>query len=729
MSVVSSEKIFVDPSDEITFIIERILTSDKERIVLVVPQNSIMFSSIVSVQILLRKLLGTKKIMIIVTEDEYGKKIAEKLGFLVVSKVSHITQELWNDSLSRKKRLVEEFNNRFKENEPVEKKIEVNIEETEMEEIGELVNVEEDLRSNPVSDLEIEKENISLNSELVKEVKTINPLIEKEASQIEKLESEEVSINQTNTDLVEDEIKGEKNQEKNLVKSAEREFPTFKKRHETKLSSIGGIEILGGGDIRTYLIEESISNTQINKGEINSRQENIGVNLSSSNNFTNKDFTKVMSKETGLKRFLAGLTKRDQFENRTDKISRLNDNSKRKVNKKRALLFLLIFLVSIFLIIFYLIIFKFSTVNLKVTLKKEDVSASSQVKIDPNVAQIIYNPLTIPGKVITSNKSSLSRTGTADGTGKTGNKAQGTVTLYNFNTSVQVISAGTKLTNSSNNLIYILVSSISLPAAVTGKDGVKTPGKVDDVSISASNFGTNYNISTVVNPINYTIDGFPSTSVSASEFTPIIGGTENNFVSVSADNIKNLANNITPDLQAQILSNLTQLVPDGYQLVQGSITYSTTTQSALPAQDQNAPDKTFNLTMEMVGTGVAISNADLSTAGSYLLINNNVTVPTSYIQSPGNVSVNTLTIPVITNFVNNGKSYSINIASKGSVVKTLTANEIFNNMTGMSTSKANDYLSSQTTVDSFNITYNPSFVPDSLKIIPTEFSRVKISIN
>src|SRR5260221_7348934 len=115
MTSVTSEKIFIDPKEEITFIVERLIDAEKERVVLVVPQNSLLLSSIVSIEILFRKLAKSKKLAIIVTEDEYGQVIATKVGFVVVPKVSHITSELWETALQNKKNLLDALDGRKKE--------------------------------------------------------------------------------------------------------------------------------------------------------------------------------------------------------------------------------------------------------------------------------------------------------------------------------------------------------------------------------------------------------------------------------------------------------------------------------------------------------------------------------------------------------------------------------------------------------------------------------------
>ena len=115
MSITTSEKVFIDPKDEITFVVERILNSEKERVIVVVPQNSLLLSSIVSIDILFRKIAKSKKVAIIVTEDEYGKNIATKVGFVVVAKVSQINPELWDMTRNRKRDALEKMDAKKKE--------------------------------------------------------------------------------------------------------------------------------------------------------------------------------------------------------------------------------------------------------------------------------------------------------------------------------------------------------------------------------------------------------------------------------------------------------------------------------------------------------------------------------------------------------------------------------------------------------------------------------------
>src|SRR6185369_9644645 len=95
MSILTAEKIFIDQKEEITFVIDRILASDKSKVVFIIPQGALILSSPISIKILFKEVAKLRKSAIVVTEDAYGIYIAERVGFVVASKVSQITGESW----------------------------------------------------------------------------------------------------------------------------------------------------------------------------------------------------------------------------------------------------------------------------------------------------------------------------------------------------------------------------------------------------------------------------------------------------------------------------------------------------------------------------------------------------------------------------------------------------------------------------------------------------------
>src|SRR5437879_4032975 len=105
MAITGSDKIFVDVNDEINFVVEKILASERERVILVVPQNAIIISSLVSMKILAKQLAKSKKQLILVTEDAFGLSLAERSGLVAINKVSNIAPEMWEAAQIAKENL------------------------------------------------------------------------------------------------------------------------------------------------------------------------------------------------------------------------------------------------------------------------------------------------------------------------------------------------------------------------------------------------------------------------------------------------------------------------------------------------------------------------------------------------------------------------------------------------------------------------------------------------
>jgi len=98
------EKIFIDLDDEITFVVERIKSSDADRIILVAPDGAGVVSSLVSLKLLAKLIFKASKSLVLVTQDEGGMKFAKRAGIPVVKKIGEISEELWVESEEKLKR-------------------------------------------------------------------------------------------------------------------------------------------------------------------------------------------------------------------------------------------------------------------------------------------------------------------------------------------------------------------------------------------------------------------------------------------------------------------------------------------------------------------------------------------------------------------------------------------------------------------------------------------------
>ena len=90
-----STKIFIDTDNEITFVIEKVLSSRTEKVILVIPDRASLLSSITGLKLIRRVLDKSNKLLIVVTLDEMGAQLCKKAGLCVVSRVGEITEDLW----------------------------------------------------------------------------------------------------------------------------------------------------------------------------------------------------------------------------------------------------------------------------------------------------------------------------------------------------------------------------------------------------------------------------------------------------------------------------------------------------------------------------------------------------------------------------------------------------------------------------------------------------------
>jgi hypothetical protein len=90
-----SAKVFIDTDNEITFILEKILSSKSEKVCLVVPDRAAIFTSISGLKLIKRMLDKSGKLLVLVTLDPNGADLSKKAGLFVVSRVGEITEELW----------------------------------------------------------------------------------------------------------------------------------------------------------------------------------------------------------------------------------------------------------------------------------------------------------------------------------------------------------------------------------------------------------------------------------------------------------------------------------------------------------------------------------------------------------------------------------------------------------------------------------------------------------
>lgn len=660
MAIVSSDKIFVDPKEEINFIIDRALKSEKERIIFVIPQNSILLSSPVSINILYKELSKTNKIAVIVTEDSFGATLSAKAGFIVASKVSQIVADDWEKALTKKLRYIDR-------QEKLKKELLSNIGLVETAEVNE--------SDEPVDTSSIEDK------------KVVEP---EEPKEVEK--EEEVSAT-------------------NFLK---------KPRNPSKVVSIGGIKIAAAGDIRAFLKEDEDAKIptadNFDEDKMNKSIPDRKIrSVAGASSFAGKDFTKKIASPKGGGFFgnLFGKSKNLPGEGMEEAL-------KQRARRKKILIGLGIFLLISLFGGGYLFAFQFSSVDLSIRFKKEDLSGTADVVLGPDITEVSFNPVTIPARTLREDSLSASRSGEATGTSKKGVKAKGFVTIYNLTSNPINLAVGTVLTNPATQRKYLIQEAVSLEAG-----SPSAAFFAGDIPIEAEDFGTEYNIPVSVDSTSLEIAGyaseFASKRVYARVFNEISGGSSTEFVSVTQENIDALKEVIVRELTSQGESRIRASLTSGYTLIPETIEFTENRLSSIPEIGEEAKDSTFTLSVEGVVTAYAVLNDDLKLIAQRVLSEDREDE-----NDNGDLVFENVDVPRISEVSIGDPEIIITITTQASVGIRPTDENLRNAVAGKSVRDANEYIASLESVEDFSINFTPSFLPETFRFIPSDTSRISI---
>jgi hypothetical protein len=97
MVVNKAIKIFIEPDEEIVFIVEKVLNAPTNRLILIVPNTAALISSGVSLKILSREILKTDKFIVLVTDNEVAVSLGYKAHLIVKKKISEVNKTIWQE--------------------------------------------------------------------------------------------------------------------------------------------------------------------------------------------------------------------------------------------------------------------------------------------------------------------------------------------------------------------------------------------------------------------------------------------------------------------------------------------------------------------------------------------------------------------------------------------------------------------------------------------------------
>ncbi len=694
MGVVSAEKLFIDPKEEITFIVEKIKSLNNQKVILVVPQNSHLLSSNVSINILSRQLLDEDKLVTVVTEDEYGKTISDRAGFVTVEKVSEVSGESWVQAGKNKNDLknhILERKNNLLSGIVGDKQI-TNYKDDQLREEQVTNEIDDDSELETTEDLRDEKQDVTRDSD------------------------DELGNDADNSEIT---VPDGRHAAQSTEQDEQEALEKYKKpRQEPKVVEIEGLKILAGGDVNHFnkkhndvKIEDELNiDKMANANESFSGREIKRSN--GTNTFTGKDFTKVIRP----KRQFGGFNFFKRRKNLTEKG--LEEPNPARSRRRKIIAGGVV--ASLLLIIFgvYFFVFNLSSVDVEITFKKQELNFKQKV-IAAEDGETDLDTSMIPAKFYQEGNLSISRTGKADGKGKRGTTAKGFVTIYNTTESAVNIKSGTKITSVATSLKYSITKDITLPATnLDSSHETSDIGKVDDVPVESVDFGAEYNIEDSDSNTIFELEGFSGVdNVYAKRFSSFEGGKSEEFIAVSKENIENLKKQILPDLEKQGKSKIEAFVTNDYVLITDSIKFEETKVSSNPSEGEEAKDGSFSLTVEGKISAFAVKEMDLQSIVEKYLADDDENLSLE-LETVGNY--------IFQDVVRDEKRVSFTLSLEGKTKQTLADDIIFENIKGKKLQDAKTTLRALEQVESAKISFTPGFIPESWKFVPKDESRINI---
>ncbi len=346
-------------------------------------------------------------------------------------------------------------------------------------------------------------------------------------------------------------------------------------------------------------------------------------------------------------------------------------------------------------------VFYFSTnkavVVLNIDGKKADKTSDvifSKNSTDPsrNIIQAEFISISEEGSVSTP----------ATGKKEVGDKAKGTVTIFNNAPTSQALTSG-KIISSSNGLDFTLEKNITISSASGDIFSGTTPGKAN-VNVIADKIGQEYNL-----PSNtkFSVEG--STTIAAKNDNPFSGGSKKNITVVSEDDIAKLLEELPKNLREKAEDDLSKKASDDNILL--PVFINTTVSKKDFDKDVDDEAKQITLKGSVNFEGAAYKKIDATNFANELL--------KTSISDEENVDVNSIKVEVRNVKENKNKEVNANVTIVARIIPKIDESGLTKQISGKSFAEAQDILGklpqvSSTDIDlSFTIPFFPKRLPFS----------------
>jgi hypothetical protein len=304
---------------------------------------------------------------------------------------------------------------------------------------------------------------------------------------------------------------------------------------------------------------------------------------------------------------------------------------------------------------------------------------------------------------------SLPATASTNATGKkdVGEKAKGTITVYNNSDNAVTLNSGAEV-KASNGKVFTLDKDVKL-AAASGDIFTGTKPGTADSSVTAKDLGTEGNLPSGT---KFTVGS--STEIAARNDNAFSGGTTKTVTVVSKADITKLQGELLKSIQGDAKSKLAQQA-------QGDETVLPVTSNPSLAGvkfDKKEGDEASKLTAtaNVVFTGMAYQNSDLKEYAKTILEEKN--------HDDTTLDENKLAATVKSATAKGAKDATASVSLEGGLLPKINSQDVIDNIKDKSLGKARELIANLPQVTSTNITFSPP-----LPLIPNLFPRLPQQIS
>ena len=321
----------------------------------------------------------------------------------------------------------------------------------------------------------------------------------------------------------------------------------------------------------------------------------------------------------------------------------------------------------------------------------------------------------ISGDFVTVSKDTQAST-PATGKKDVGDKAKGTVTIFNLSKNTKTLSAGTEI-SLTNDLKFVLDNSVTVASASSSTDSnfnVITKPSTVSVNITADQLGKESNLPSGT---KFSVSSFDTSDLIAKNDNPFSGGTKKQVTVVSKDDVSKLTSDLTKTQEQSARNDLLKNLPSDKNLLPAFID-ETVSKKVL---DTNIGDEAATVTLkgEVTYEGLSFSKNELVNLAKSVLANK---IPNAPAINYDNIKVDVTNIKV-----KNDKEINANLSIKALLLPKIETNKILSQIKGISYKEAENKFLSISQVSDVTISSSPN-IPFFPKNLPRNAGNITIVI-